>query len=117
VGCRGASKGWPSGAGQGALGVAGGAAGGWARGDRRGRGRTHRWGSSGGRGQGPRAPGGGPSRGPWEEGRRERGEGCEGKLTTGSMDGSNCSPGSTLGQGEGVGERRKRERVVCVVLL
>jgi hypothetical protein len=51
------------------------------------------------------------------DGRRESGEGCEGKLTTGSMDGSNCSPGSTLGQGEGVGERRKRERVVCVVLL
>jgi hypothetical protein len=30
----------------------------------------------------------------------ERGEGGEGKLTTGSMDGSNRSPGSTLGQGE-----------------
>jgi hypothetical protein len=35
-----------------------------------------------------------------EEGRRERGEGGEGKLTTSSTGGSNRSPGSTLGQGE-----------------
>jgi hypothetical protein len=43
----------------------------------------------GGSGQGGHAGGG-----------RDRGEGGERKLTTGSMDGNNCSPGSTLGQGE-----------------
>jgi hypothetical protein len=58
---------------------------------------------------GPRAPGEGLGQGrhTGEEGRRERGERGEGKLTMDLTDGNNRSPGSTLG----LGERRKRERV------
>jgi hypothetical protein len=41
-------------------------------------------------------------------GGRERG-GRRGELTTGSMDGSNRSPGSNLGQGEGWREVEERE--------
>jgi hypothetical protein len=53
-------------------------------------------------GAGPRAPGEGLDQGHHarEEGRRERGEGGEGKLTTDSTDDINCSLGSTLGHGE-----------------
>jgi hypothetical protein len=53
----------------------------------------------------------GPARAP-RRGRKGggRGEGGEGKFTMGSTDGINRSPGSTLG----LGERRKRERVVTL---
>jgi hypothetical protein len=45
-------------------------------------------------------------------GEEGRGEGGERKLTTGSTDGSNRSPGSTLGQGERW--KRGRGRLLCV---
>jgi hypothetical protein len=44
-------------------------------------------------------------------GRRERG-GRRGGLTTGSTDNNNCSPGSTLGQGERWREVREREIIL-----
>jgi hypothetical protein len=73
------------------------------RGHRRG-GRPH---------TGPRALGEGLGQGrhTGEEGRRERGERGEGKLTMDSTDGNNRSPGSTLGPGESGREEEEGEGV------
>jgi hypothetical protein len=49
-----------------------------------------------------------------EEERRERGERGERELTTGSTDGSNLSPRSTLGQGERWREVEEKEREVTL---